>query len=114
MGTLRGNDSGDDAELIGRAMAGDRAALDEIFDRHGDRIRRMVRLRLSQGLHGRIDTSDVIRDAFQEAARRFDEYRRDPRLPLSLWLRLVVWERLAVLHYRHLSAKKRDAEVEVP
>jgi RNA polymerase sigma-70 factor (ECF subfamily) len=114
MEPLRGNDSGDDADLLGRAMAGDRAALDEIFDRHRDRLRRMVRLRLSHGLHGLINTSDVITDAFQEAARRFDEYRRDLRLPLSLWLRLVLWERLAVLHHWHLSVKKRDAEIEVP
>src|SRR5213079_1060458 len=96
-----------------RARAGDRAALNEIFTRHRDRLRRMVELRLDRRLQTRIDASDVIQDAYVEVATRLEEYLRDPRLPLFLWLRLVVGERLLKLHRHHLGAQMRDAGREV-
>jgi RNA polymerase sigma-70 factor (ECF subfamily) len=113
MATLGGDSPGNDSDLLRRVRAGDRAALGELFDRQRDRLRRMVEVRLDWRLHGRIDASDIIQDAYVEAARELDEYLRDPKLPLFLWLRLVVGERLAVLHRRHLGAQMRDAGREV-
>jgi RNA polymerase sigma-70 factor (ECF subfamily) len=55
----------------------------------------------------------VIQEAYLEAAARLDEYFRDQRLPLFLWLRLVVGERLSKLHRHHLGARMRDANREV-
>ena len=50
--------------------------------------RRMVALRLDRRLQGRVDPSDVIQDAYLEAARRLPEYIREPApMPLFLWLR---------------------------
>src|SRR5262249_57219 len=57
--------------------------------------------------------SDVIQEAFLEAATRLDDYLRDPELPLFLWLRLMVGERLIRLHRHHLGTKMRDASREV-
>jgi RNA polymerase sigma-70 factor (ECF subfamily) len=73
----------------------------------------MVDMRLDWRLQARIDASDVIQDAYLEAATRLEEYLRDPKLPLFLWLRLVVGERLGKLHRKHLGAKMRDAGREV-
>src|SRR5262245_10844504 len=89
-----GNNSTDTLRLVERARAGDRDALNEIFARHRDRLRRMVEVRLDWRLQARLDASDVIQEAYLEAAGRLDEYLRDPKLPLFLWLRLVVGERL--------------------
>jgi RNA polymerase sigma-70 factor (ECF subfamily) len=113
MGTSAANDSNETVRLIGRARAGDRQALCELLERHRDRLRRMVELRLDWRLQARVDPSDVLQDAFVGVAGRLDEYLRDPRLPLFLWLRLVVGERLATLHRHHLGAKMRDAGREV-
>ena len=98
MGTLMEKNSRNTADLIERARAGDKAALGEIFARHRDRLRRMVEMRLDRRLQARIDASDVIQDAYLEVATRLDEYLRAPTLPLFLWLRLVVGERLTTLH----------------
>jgi len=99
--------------LIERARDGDAAAIADIFARHRDRLRRMVDMRLDRRLQGRIDASDVVQEAHLEIASRLAEYLKDPKLPLFLWLRLVVGEKLAKLHRTHLGAQKRDAGLEV-
>jgi RNA polymerase sigma-70 factor (ECF subfamily) len=113
MGIHMDNDSADIAQLLARARAGDQTALNEIFDRHRGRLRRMVELRLDRRLQARIDASDVIQDAYVDAFRRLDEYLTLPNYPLFLWLRLLVGERLLKLHRHHLGTRMRDAELEV-
>jgi RNA polymerase sigma-70 factor (ECF subfamily) len=106
--------NGNDTErLIEQARAGDPAALNDMFARHRDRLHRMVQMRLDCRLQGRIDASDVIQDACLEAARRLDDYLREPTMPLFLWLRFLVGERLLILHRQHLGVKMRDARREV-
>jgi RNA polymerase sigma-70 factor (ECF subfamily) len=107
------HNSVDTVGLIERARAGDRLALNELFARHRDRLRRMVEMRLHGRLQARVDPSDVVQDAFLEVSTRIDDYLRDPKLPLFLWLRLVVGERLAKLHRHHLGTQMRDAAREV-
>jgi RNA polymerase sigma-70 factor (ECF subfamily) len=107
------NNPTDVLRLIERARAGDRDALNDVFARHRDRLRRMVEMRLDWRLRARLDASDVIQDAYLEVAQRLEEYLRDPRLPLFLWLRLVVGERLSKLHRHHLGAQLRDAGREI-
>lgn len=99
--------------LLERARGGDAAALNELFARHRERLRRMVLLRLDLRLQGRIDASDVLQEALLEATRQVQEYLRDPKYPLFLWLRLLVGERLTKLHRQHLGAQMRDAGLEV-
>ena len=113
MVTLMDNNSAESVDLIERARAGDREALNTLLTRHRDRLRRMVEMRLDTRLQARLDASDVVQDAFVEVAQRLEEYLRDPKLPLFLWLRLVVGERLLRLHRRHLGAQMRDAGREV-
>jgi RNA polymerase sigma-70 factor (ECF subfamily) len=105
--------SSDTFRLIERARAGDGTARDEILARHRDRLRRMVEMRLDRRLQGRIDASDVIQDAYVDVTRRLCEYLDEPKLPLFLWLRLVVGDRLQKLHRQHLGAQMRDAGREV-
>src|SRR5437016_5461025 len=113
MGSLRENNSADIVPLIERARAGDRDAVNEIFARYRDRLRRMVDLRLDRRLQARIDASDVVQEAYVDVVSRLEEYLRDPRLPLFLWLRLVVGDRLTKLHRHHLGTRMRDAGLEV-
>jgi RNA polymerase sigma-70 factor (ECF subfamily) len=107
------HNSSDTVRLIEYARKGDATALNELFARHRERLRRMVQMRLDVRLLGRIDASDVIQDAYLEAARRLDGYLQEPRIPLFLWLRFLVGERLIILHRHHLGAKMRDARREV-
>jgi RNA polymerase sigma-70 factor (ECF subfamily) len=113
MGTPTENNSAMTVRLIEQAGAGDRDALNQIFTRHRDRLRRMVEMRLDRRLQARIDASDVIQDAYLEVTQRLTEYIQNPKLPFFLWLRLVVGERLMKLHRQHLGTQMRDAGREV-
>ena len=107
------HNSSESVRLLEPAQAGDPQAIDELFVRHRERLHRMVDIRLDQRLRARVDASDVIQDAYVEVVERLGEYLRDPRLPLFLWLRLVVGERLLKVHRYHLGTQMRDAGREV-
>src|SRR5436305_12313186 len=103
----------EEAELLRRVAAGDKAAVDRLFALHRDRLRWMVRLRLNRRLQGRIDPSDVLQDAYLEVCKGFAEYARAPALPFFLWLRHVTGQKLIALHRTHLVTHMRDAGREV-
>jgi RNA polymerase sigma-70 factor (ECF subfamily) len=76
--------------LIERALTGDESALATLFDGYRGQLRRMIRLRLDRRLSGRVDSSDVLQEAYLDVRKRLDEYARDPAaMPFHLWLRLV-------------------------
>jgi RNA polymerase sigma-70 factor, ECF subfamily len=100
--------------LLERLRSGDHTALADLFEQYRDRLRRMVELRLDARLHSKVDASDVLQDGFLDVAKRVDSYLRDPRLPVFLWLRLVVGDRLAMVHRRHLGTRMRNVSQEVP
>ena len=113
MGNVMNDPPSETVRLLERLRAGDRQALAELFQRHRDRLRRMVELRIDARLQGRIDASDVLQDGFLDLANRVEGYLSDPRLPVFLWLRLVVSDRLAMVHRDHLGTRMRDAGQEV-
>src|SRR5207249_9401756 len=113
MGSPMTDESSETGDLLSRAGAGDAQALAELFARHRDRLRQMVRLRLDRRLQGRLDPSDVLQEAFLDLARRVPEYHADPVMPFFLWLRFLTGQRLLQLHRHHLGTQKRDAEQEV-
>jgi RNA polymerase sigma-70 factor (ECF subfamily) len=105
------NDTTDD-DL--RAACGDPRRWGRLLERHRERLRRMVALRLDMRLQGRVDPSDVIQEAFLEATGRRDEYGRSPEpMPFYLWLRFLVGQKILEQHRRHLGAQARDIGREV-
>ena len=68
------NDADGTEVLLDGAIAGDRRALAELFERHRGRLEVMVRLRLDRRLQGRLDPADVLQEAYLDVARRFPEY----------------------------------------
>ena len=99
--------------LLEQAARGDPRALGALLARHGDRLRRMVALRMDRRLQGRIDASDVIQEAYLEASVRLTEYLRDPSMPFFLWLRFLTGQKLVTLHRHHLGVQMRAAGQEV-
>jgi RNA polymerase sigma-70 factor (ECF subfamily) len=112
MSEQAGND-GDCDRLLERAQAGDREAAAELLPRYRERLRRMVELRLDSRLHRRLDASDVVQDALVDIASRLDDYLKDPKIPLFLWMRMIAGDRLLRLHRQHLGSKMRDLGREV-
>lgn len=99
-----------DTSLLQRAAEGDRTALAELFDRHRDRLRRLVRLRLHRALRGEIDEAYVLREALVEAARRLRQ--EPPAQPTSvfLWLRQTTAAALNRIHRRQLGDQAYPGE----
>jgi RNA polymerase sigma-70 factor, ECF subfamily len=100
-------------ELIRRAAAGEEGPLDVLFSRHRDRLKRIVHLRLSRRLSGRVDDSDVLQEAFAEAARRLGEFVPEAGLSFYFWVRQLTVLKLAEVHRRHLGTQLRDVDREM-
>src|SRR5438445_13433338 len=109
MGLVMGSDSSEVSDLVQRAAGGDEDALRDLFSRYRDRLKRMVHLRLSRRLQGRVDGSDVVQESFLDIARNLPESVKDPKLPFFLWLRHLTGLKLAEVHRRHLAPQLRDA-----
>jgi RNA polymerase sigma-70 factor (ECF subfamily) len=113
MGTAMTSDPDHTTELPAQVLLGDEAALAALFEQYRPRLRQMVRLRIDGRVRGRVDPSDVLQEAYLDIRARLPEYAADPRIPLLLWMRMIVGQRLIDVHRRHLEARMRDARLEV-
>jgi RNA polymerase sigma-70 factor (ECF subfamily) len=113
MGFAMASDSSIDTDLLQRAAGGDETAIRELFARYRDRLKRMVHLRLSRRLQGRIDDSDILQEAYLDVSKKLAEYAKNPTIPFYLWLRHMTGLKLAEVHRRHLGSQMRDADREV-
>lgn len=86
--------------------------LDQILDENRDRLRKLISLRMNQTLQSRIDASDVVQEAFVDAANRFEEFKADPVVSPYVWLRFIACQKLNQLHRKHLDVKARDVRRE--
>ena len=59
-------------ELVRRAQAGERPALERLFERYYDRVRRIVRARLGPELRLRVESVDILQETFTAAVGSFD------------------------------------------
>jgi RNA polymerase sigma-70 factor, ECF subfamily len=71
-------------DLLRRAGAGERAAIENLLDRHRRRLRQMVVARFDQRLSARVDPSDVLQDGLADAGRRLPDFLRDRPMPFKL------------------------------
>ena len=102
----------DTEELLRRVAQGDVSAQGALLQRHRDRLRHLIVLRLDRRLRARIDPSDVIQETLAEAAQKLADYIRNRPLPFYPWLRRLAWERLVRLHRCHVRTRKRNIERE--
>ena len=107
------NDRSEDVDLIRRASEGDQLALNQLFDTHRERLQRMIRLRIDRRIQGRLDSSDVLQEAYIDVFRNLPEYVKAPTTSFFIWLRNIVGLKLAEVHRRHLGTYKRDAKRDV-
>jgi RNA polymerase sigma-70 factor (ECF subfamily) len=109
-------DSAETERLLEKLRGGDASARDLLFGRHRDYLRRVVELRADPRLRARVDPSDVVQDAQLEGIRRLDAYLANPVLPFRLWLRQIAYDRLTMLHRKHVLAERRtvNRDVELP
>jgi RNA polymerase sigma-70 factor, ECF subfamily len=100
-------------DLVRRAQGGNSEALESLFTRYYERVRRMVRLRLGSALRNRMDSGDILQETFLEALRTFDRFEMRDQGSFINWLARLAENRIRdAADYHH--ALKRDAGREVP
>src|SRR5262245_37012531 len=97
----------DTEELLDRAGQGDPTARNRLLDRHRQRLRALIALRLDPRLAARIDPSDVVQESLAEADGKLADYLRTRPLPFYVWLRELALQRLVDLQRWHVRAQKR-------
>jgi RNA polymerase sigma-70 factor (ECF subfamily) len=113
METSMASEQGETEAMLGRLAEGDGEVLPQLFDKYRNRLRRMVKLRMDRRLQGRLDPSDVLQEAYLDIARRAEDYRSNPGMPVFRWLRWITGQKLIALHRKHLGAQMRSAGQEV-
>lgn len=98
--------------LIERAQDGSLNAKNHLFERYYDRLRSVIRRRMSLRMRRYLESDDILQEAFAEAARGFDRF--EPRGDNSLinWLAKIAERRIiAASRYHAASCRDRDREV---
>ena len=101
-------------ELLDQAKAGNADAVEQLFAKHREPIRRMIDLRLDPAIVQRLDASDVVQEVLIEANRRLQDYLKAPAMPFHLWLRHIAKDHIIDAHRRHHLAQKRGVDREQP
>ena len=81
-------------------------ALAHYFESYEPRLRKMIAIRLSPRISSRVDPDDILQDTYVEAAKRLGDYLADPSVPLFVWIRFLVGQRVLAAHRFHLQQKR--------
>lgn len=107
------DDFGLTLQLVRRAQAGDADALEPLFQRYYERVRRIVRARLGAQLRSRLDSGDIVQEVFVSALRGFDRFDMRDEAALIHWLSVLAENRIRDAA-DHFGAEKRGDGRVVP
>src|SRR5689334_21801782 len=96
--------------LLQRPVDRDQQALAELFARHRERLRKMIRLRLDRRIRARLDSTTVLQQVFHLVQRRIPEYLTEPSRSFFLWLRQLTGQHIGELHRQYLGAQAGVAQ----
>jgi len=99
--------------LVALAKDGDRNALNQLCSVYGERVRRIVRLRLGKKLRPKLDSVDVVQDALVLALSGLDGFTYKDEGDFLRWLSKIAENRLRDMFDKY-HADKRDVHKEIP
>lgn len=91
---------------------GDEQALAELFSQHRSQLQRIVEFRMDPRLAKRVDSSDVLQQAYLDAQTRIAHFASRGSMPFFVWIRHITLQTLVDFHRRHLGSRMRDARRE--
>jgi RNA polymerase sigma-70 factor, ECF subfamily len=71
-------------------------------------VGKVVASRLDRRLAARVDPSDIVQETMIDAYRKLAQFLRQQPVPLVVWLRKIVAQRLIDTHRRHLGSQRRS------
>lgn len=89
--------------LLKLVSLGNEAAAARLLNLHRRRLKKMIALRIDEGLAERQDPSDVVHETILAAAHKLPEYAQHPDIPFYAWLRQLAWSRLVELHRQNID-----------
>ena len=99
-------------QLVTLAKAGNDDALDRLCRVYGERVRRIIRLRMSRELRVKLDSMDLVQDALLNAFRGLGDFTYENEGDFLRWLSRIAQNALGH-HVEKLHADKRDIRREV-
>jgi RNA polymerase sigma factor (sigma-70 family) len=112
-GALPPSDLGVSRALLARAQGGDASALNELFARYYERLRRIVTIRLGPEARRLVDSGDIVQETFQAALAGLVDLRVSEDGELLRWFARVAENRIRDEIDRQ-RAQKRGADRERP
>jgi RNA polymerase sigma-70 factor (ECF subfamily) len=98
--------------LVVLAKDGDKSALNQLYMVYAERVRRIVRLRLSKELRPKLDSMDLVQDAFLSALGGIGDFTYKNEGDFLRWLSRIAQNALRD-NLDKLHAAKRDIRKEV-
>ncbi|MBI5863045.1 MAG: sigma-70 family RNA polymerase sigma factor [Planctomycetes bacterium] len=96
-----------------RIRRGDAPQLAAVFAEYRPRLERIARCRIDARVATRLNSDDLLQEAYLSAAQRCRHLEGDTDAQLFIWLRLILLQTLADAHRRYLGTRMRDAAREV-
>jgi RNA polymerase sigma-70 factor (ECF subfamily) len=87
-------------------------ALAETFSLARSRLSAQVSRRILPTIQARVDSSDILQDAFIEAAHRLESRVEPAGAQLDAWLRFLTLQKVTQAHRTHLGVHARDCRRE--
>ncbi len=100
-------------DLVALAKDGDEFALNQLCSVYGERVRRIIRLRLDQKLRPKLDSVDVVQDALILALGGLQDFTYRNEGDFLRWLSRIAENKLRDIFDR-FHADKRDVHKELP
>ena len=99
-------------ELVVLAKAGDDSALDQLCKVYGERVRRIIRLRMGKELRPKLDSMDLVQDALVSALGGLEQFTYKNEGDFLRWLSRITQNALRD-NLDKLYTDKRDIRKEV-
>ncbi|REK08467.1 MAG: RNA polymerase sigma factor [Planctomycetota bacterium] len=105
----------DEEELVAKAVAGDRAALQGLLLMHYETIETTVRARFTKELAAQLEVDDLIQEVLVDVHRGIGSYASREGSSFKAWLRRVAENRIidTVRRYQRLKRSGRRRRVDV-
>ena len=94
-------------ELVAQAQEGDESALNHLYKIYAERVRWMVRFRMSKELRSQLESMDIVQDTLVQALRGLDGFTYKNEGDFIRWLSKIAENELRG-SFRKLHADKRD------
>ena len=89
-----------------RIVGGGAAELASLFEELRPRLERLVEFRLHPGLRGRVDTADVLQEAYLTISARLPGFLESPDVSLFVWMRRLTLQCVVDIHRHHFRQKR--------